>query len=842
MKRQIYVKLLILGISLVTCTCLYGWANKSTHPALTEKSIADSVLENYLRTQLGIDEGINAEFQYNIEMYNEYIKRRMEKGEVDNPYNPSRTILKWIKSGSTIEDEDGSLLWSIRSRHHFHDPTCNFQDFNEPGRNAGLDNKTDHPNYGDLFAWATGIYTDEFDVTGQSALFWTTDGFAEQEPNANSQSWQNTKDHFYFALTKSAQTDREEYLAMTFLDLGCVLHMIEDMGVPAHTRNDFIFGHLQYEWPLNIGNPLEGWVEEQVEANAGQSPWSGTGPVVFDKLAKYFDADVYDSNYLGDGQWPPEDLWGLAECTNYQFLSLSTVFGCSGVKYQFPHPDREKAEPNLLEPAPGGEKVYFDGSNYCVTHLARDSYTRHVAVTFGYTSYPVIDSTITTDDDKVFEDYAAITIPRTIDYATGLTNYFFRGWLNVEPNWTDPNIVELIITNDSNNSGIGQTIKGGTFELYWDDVNDTRTQIDAAYITFTPEWTPASVLPNDGGLTELNAQFAPPAEKVKNYIVVYNGNISENPADPDPNDPNAIAAYILPCGYEIIAWGDPEIGDKYGQISDVPDGNNFTDIAAGKRHCLALRSGGSLVAWGYNNYGECNVPDGTDYTAIAAGTNHSIALKSDGSIVVWGRDNLWQITDKPSGNDFVAIAAGDYHSLALKSDGTIVGWGGWNDYGECDTPAPDAGTVFTAVAAGKYHSMALQSDGTVKAWGSNYQGQTRIYDGAADEVHIAIAACDYYSFLLRDDGVLISWGGGDWEVPNVIPNYHYRYYDGTDFTAIAAGWDHILALTSDGEILSWYWPNGDFDFDSFSRDVPDGIVFTDDIAAGYKFSLALKAP
>jgi len=119
---------------------------------LAEKSIADSVLDDYLRVHLGMDEGINSELQYNVEMYNEYIKRRMEKGGVENPYNPSRTILKWIKAGSTIEDEDGSLLWSIRSRHHFHDPTCNFQDFNEPGRNAGLDNKTDHPNYSHLFA------------------------------------------------------------------------------------------------------------------------------------------------------------------------------------------------------------------------------------------------------------------------------------------------------------------------------------------------------------------------------------------------------------------------------------------------------------------------------------------------------------------------------------------------------------------------------------------------------------------------------------------------------------------------------------------------------------------
>jgi hypothetical protein len=90
--------------------------------------------------------------------------------------------------------------------------------------------------------------------------------------------------------------------------------------------------------------------------------------------------------------------------------------------------------------------------------------------------------------------------------------------------------------------------------------------------------------------------------------------------------------------------------------------------------------------------------------------------------------------------------------------------------------------------------------------------------------------------------LLIAWGGGDWEVPGSIPRYHYRYPDGTDFVAIAAGTDHILALTSDGEILSWYWPNGNYPFDYFSRDVPDDIIFTDDIAAGYDFSLSLKAP
>jgi len=835
MKRWI-LTICFLSVAFGFCKYVLAFGNKQTHPALTEKSIASSVLDNYLKTQLSMDEGVNSDLQYNVEAYNAWIKRRMEIGGVEDPSNTKRTILKWIKAGSNIEDEHGTYLPSIRPRHHFHDPIGN----------AGLDNKTDHPNYGSFFAWATGIYTYEFDVTGQSAKTWAIDGFAEQQPTGSAQCWAFARGTFYQALTMLNKSWREEDLAETFLDLGCVLHIIEDMGVPAHTRNDFLFAH--YRPPLGFGNPLEGWVEDQIIDNGGESPWSGSGPVVFNKLARYFDADVYAGGYLGNGILPPAGIWGLAECTNYQFLSTSTVFGCSGIKYQFPHPVKEHtATPALVVYIIDGNdirmKIYFNGSNYGVPHLARYSYTYYKKSIWGG-DVAVVDSTNTPDDVNVFEDYADITVPRTIDYATGLANYFFRGRLNVEPNLIDPNIVKLVITNNSNNSGVPQTLKGGTFEIYRDDANDTRTKINPAGITFTPQWTPASTLPNDGGLTKLIAQFATPAERVKNYVVAYKGNISENPLDPDPNDPNAIAVGILPYGYEIVAWAESDAGDEWGQVTDVPEGSDFIDVAAGKWHCLALRSDGSIEAWGRKDaYGEVSgKPTGNDFIAIAAGLYHSVALKSDGSIVAWG-DNYYGQATPPSGNNFVAITAGDNHSLALKSDGTIVGWG-WNNHHECDAPDPDPDTVYTAIAAGRFHNLALQSDGKVKAWGDNWYGQVELYPGADNKKHVAVAACGYRSFLLRDDRTLISWGFGDWlDEEKKIPRYHYRHPDGTDFVAIAAGWKHILALTSDGRILSWGWPTGgDFDFDYFSRDVPDDIVFTDDISAGNDFSLSLKAP
>jgi len=53
-----------------------------------------------------------------------------------------------------------------------------------------------------------------------------------------------------------------------------------------------------------------------------------------------------------------------------------------------------------------------------------------------------------------------------------------------------------------------------------------------------------------------------------------------------------------------------------------------------------------------------------DFVAVAAGAYHNLALKSDGSLVVWGRNNYGQI-NVPVGNDFVAIAAGSWHNLAI---------------------------------------------------------------------------------------------------------------------------------------------------------------------------------
>ena len=72
----------------------------------------------------------------------------------------------------------------------------------------------------------------------------------------------------------------------------------------------------------------------------------------------------------------------------------------------------------------------------------------------------------------------------------------------------------------------------------------------------------------------------------------------------------------------------------------------------------------TIVGWGLGNSGLATPPSGNDYTAIAGGGYHGLALKTDGSLVGWGRDNYGQASP-PSGNDYTAIASGYYHGLAL---------------------------------------------------------------------------------------------------------------------------------------------------------------------------------
>ena len=100
--------------------------------------------------------------------------------------------------------------------------------------------------------------------------------------------------------------------------------------------------------------------------------------------------------------------------------------------------------------------------------------------------------------------------------------------------------------------------------------------------------------------------------------------------------------------------GDGTTTDRYFPVQIYTDDTNWVSIAAGDYHTIALKSDGTLWAWGLNGNGQLG--DGTTlyrYTPVQIGT-----------------DTNW-----------VSIAAGGWHTVGLKSDGTLWAWGG-NGYGQ----------------------------------------------------------------------------------------------------------------------------------------------------------------
>lgn len=222
-------------------------------------------------------------------------------------------------------------------------------------------------------------------------------------------------------------------------------------------------------------------------------------------------------------------------------------------------------------------------------------------------------------------------------------------------------------------------------------------------------------------------------------------------------------------------------------------------IAAGYMHNLVLKRDGTVWSWGYNDYGQLGYSTATEKSivpiqvkglenviAISAGIKHSLALKSDGTVWAWGRNWEGQLgngTTTHKRNDpaqvkgleaITAIEAGGVHSLAIKKDGIVWAWGD-NYFGELGNGTTEDSAVpvqvnglkdVTATAAYDGFNVALKRDGTVWAWGNNDYGQlgdgttirrTKPVQTKVKDI-VAIAAGGCQGLALQGNGVLYAWG------------------------------------------------------------------------------------
>jgi alpha-tubulin suppressor-like RCC1 family protein len=285
--------------------------------------------------------------------------------------------------------------------------------------------------------------------------------------------------------------------------------------------------------------------------------------------------------------------------------------------------------------------------------------------------------------------------------------------------------------------------------------------------------------------------------------------------------------YALRADGTVLAWGDNhtgELGNGWtGGFSAVPVPvtglTGVTAIASARDTAFALRSDGTVWAWGSGDSGQLgngtgqssNVPVRvtglTGVTAVAAGSSIALALTSDGAVWAWGYDSpgrSW-VPVRVAGLPAMTNIAGGYTGgVGVDAEGTP-----WEWHGDAAPRQVPGLTEIAAVATTWYTFFAVRTDGTVWTWGNTSFGlpgngqdcSPTSTEDCYEEVPApvpglsgmsAIAAGDGSVFVLRDDGTVWGWGAnrdhvvsGDYDVV-LSPKQIYGVSGATAITTAGA--------------------------------------------------------
>jgi len=315
----------------------------------------------------------------------------------------------------------------------------------------------------------------------------------------------------------------------------------------------------------------------------------------------------------------------------------------------------------------------------------------------------------------------------------------------------------------------------------------------------------------------------------------------------------------------------------------------------------AVKTDGTLWAWGDNSFGRLGVGDTEDrHSPVKVMDNVStitafniendgyytwdsaFVVKVDGTLWAWGRNNHGQLGVGDTEDRYTPVKVMDNVSTialgyrdsayAVKTDGTLWAWGrnnhgqlGVGDTEDRYTPVKVADNVSTIttdnVENNGYNNTSdsafiVKTDGTLWAWGINNYGQLGVGDTqsrytpvkVADNVS-TITTNGGAAYAVKTDGTLWAWGDNSYGRLGVgdTQSRYNRYTPvkvADNVSTITVSWDSAYAVKTDGTLWTWgnnYW--GQLGGDTQNRYTPVKVADNvSTITLGYQDSAyAVKA-
>jgi hypothetical protein len=250
-------------------------------------------------------------------------------------------------------------------------------------------------------------------------------------PGQNEYSLLDAREYQYRSLTAASRDARDKNVALLFRTLGHILHVLQDMAQPQHTRND---AHAECERLPDSISGGHSWYEQYVEdrtlrrafpRRGGETPpdlvLGGYEPVSTRPYEKFF---------------TESDRAGMADFSSRNFLSVGTNVGsspeCGGLvepacqATAYGQRSQPFATMTLRGPVSGVVTLY--------TRAVVDQLTGQVFPNVALTSRSVWDHLLENADRSPkftlnrfnYDAMADLLLPRAVGYSAGFLDTFFR--------------------------------------------------------------------------------------------------------------------------------------------------------------------------------------------------------------------------------------------------------------------------------------------------------------------------------------------------------------------------------------------------------------------------------